>query len=184
MKCKSKDIISVRDNLSRDITKYWKIIKSENIMSQKAIDAHMGSGFDLKSLLNTIHQLAAKRIKVKLMIQAINLGIKGKDGYIDLSSTKDSIYESIFKLSELKEEFTQLSIIQQNHTLKHPTRSSKNLGEDGKPKLVEQLSNRILSTKKNKITLEINKLNETLAKFNDNAEIEVPDDEYKMYFAA
>ena len=36
MKLNSKDIIALRDKICKTKTKYWRIIKSENIMTKKA----------------------------------------------------------------------------------------------------------------------------------------------------
>ena len=36
MKLSSKDIIITRDNICKTKTKYWRIIRSENVMSKKA----------------------------------------------------------------------------------------------------------------------------------------------------
>ena len=70
-----KDIIIARDNICKTKTRYWRIIKSENVISTKAIKAGMGSGFDLNALYNKITQMADNLIKIKLMINAINSGI-------------------------------------------------------------------------------------------------------------
>jgi len=44
-------------------------------MSTKALKAGMGSGLDLKMLYNKITQMTETRIKLKLMLNAINNGI-------------------------------------------------------------------------------------------------------------
>ena len=67
MKLSSKDIIITRDNICKTKTKYWRIIRSENVMSKKAKAAGMGSGFDLNQLHNEIWQMSETLIKIKLM---------------------------------------------------------------------------------------------------------------------
>ncbi len=74
MKLNSKDIIIARDNICKTKTKYWRIIRSENVMTKKAKLAGMGSGFDLTQLYNQITQMSDTLIK--LMLNAINNGTK------------------------------------------------------------------------------------------------------------
>ena len=98
----SKDIIQLRDNICKTKSKYWKIIKSENVMTKKAKKAGMGSGFDLFSLYNQITQLSDKLIKIKLMLNAINNGITNeqvnKADYLtkQLEQREDGL-EGVFK---------------------------------------------------------------------------------------
>ena len=60
-----------RDELSKDITKYWTIIKNENIISKGTI-----RNYDLKVLLTKIQEMAEERILMKLYLQCINMGYK------------------------------------------------------------------------------------------------------------
>ena len=53
-KLNAKDIIITRTKLDNKIKNYWAIIKSENVMSKKAIAAGIGSGYDLKVIHNQI----------------------------------------------------------------------------------------------------------------------------------
>ena len=46
-KLNSSNIIIIRKNLCDKITKYWRTIRNENVMSTKAIKAGLGSGYDL-----------------------------------------------------------------------------------------------------------------------------------------
>ena len=75
MKLNSSNIINIRKNLCEKITKYWRTIRNENVMSNKAIKAGLGSGYDLKSLYNEITQMAEKRIMIKGMLMYLNMGI-------------------------------------------------------------------------------------------------------------
>lgn len=98
-KMNSMDIIIARKKLDETITKYWHIIKTENVMSLKAIKAGIGSGFDLKELYNKITQMAETRIKLKLMLNAINNGIST----FNYEEEKKKHYYTIFAACEEKE---------------------------------------------------------------------------------
>lgn len=174
----SKDIIKIRKSIDFDITKYWRIIRSENIMSEKARDAKMGSCYDLKMLLNEIHQLAAKRIKLKLMLQAINLNLKDDKGHIDFNKIgSDTNYETIFRACELKEELSQLSAI---HTLTPKMKSNKN------NKLIEIFDAATLGRMKHALIIKINKQDKMLEDFNNNTfiDMDIKKEGYSMYLAA
>ena len=75
IKLNSGNIIIIRKNLDRKINDYWRIIRSENVMSKKAKKAGLGSNYDLKALYNEITQMANKRIMIKGMLQYLNMGI-------------------------------------------------------------------------------------------------------------
>ena len=64
IKLNSGNIINIRKSLCDKITKYWRTIRNENVMSNKAIKAKIGSGYDLKALYNEITQMAEKRIYI------------------------------------------------------------------------------------------------------------------------
>ena len=102
IKFTSSNIISLRDEICKTKTRYWKIIKSENIMSNKEKKAGVGSGFDLKVLHNQILQMSEKLIKVKLMLNAINNGITK----FDYDEAKKTHYYRIFKaVDDISAEF-------------------------------------------------------------------------------
>lgn len=98
MKLTSKDIIAQRDNICKTKTKYWRIIKAENVMTKKAKAAGMGSGFDLKALHNQILQMSDKLIKIKLMLNAINNGITT----FNFEEAKKTHYYTIYLACEKK----------------------------------------------------------------------------------
>ena len=98
-KMNSKDIIIARKKLDETITKYWHIIKTENVMSNKAVNAGVGSGLDLKELYNKITQMSTTRIKLKLMLNAINNGISS----FNYEDEKKKHYYTIFAACEEKE---------------------------------------------------------------------------------
>ena len=68
---KSTDIKTKLDNLNKEITNYWHIIRTENI-----IDNGMKRHYDMKALLNVIQTNATERIQLKMDQLCINLGFK------------------------------------------------------------------------------------------------------------
>lgn len=164
MKIKSKDIITKRDNLSKEITKYWSIIRQENIMSKKEVKAGIGSGFDLKALYNTITQKANARIKTKLYLQAINMG------YTNFNEFKTNTnYENIYLLNEKKEQLVQLGMI---HTINPQYKSSK-----GKSiTITETFTKQKIDMLKKEIQLDINNLEKKITDFNNTTELEIDDE--------
>ena len=175
----SNDIISIRKRIDADINKYWRIIRSENIMSANKCKANTGSGYDLKALLNTIHQLSNKRIKLKMMLQAINLNMFNKDKHIDLSLlNKNTNFETIFLASELKEELSQLNCI---HTLK-PLAEGKTV----KHPLTETFDTKTIGRMKHALTLKINKVNKQMEDYNNKTfvDLDVDKEGLKLYIAA
>lgn len=159
MKIKSKDLINLRNTLSKDITHYWLIIRKENIMSKKQV-----RNYDLDVLLNQIKQKAEQRAKIKLFIQALNMG------YTDFAEfKKDTNFETIFALSEKNEQLVQLGQID---TLSAATKAAK--GKKTLP-VTEIFSSAKIRSLQKKTQIEINKLNKQLEKFNDTAELIIDD---------
>ena len=172
MKIKSSNIITKRDALNKEITKYWKIIRQENIMSKAAVSAGMGSGFDLKALYNSIKRKGEARVKTKLYLQALNMG------YTNFSEfKKDTNYENIYLLNEKKEEFVQLSML----NCMNPAYKSK-MGK--KIKTVETFSKEKLTALKKELTLEINALEKKIEDFNNDTELEISDIDSALLNAA
>lgn len=167
MKLKSNNIINARKNLSKDITHYWLIIRRENIMSKSAV-----RNYDLQVVMNQIFQKAEYRVKIKLALQAINMGYTNLD---DLK--KDTNYESVFTLSEKNEQFVQLGLIE---TLNSATKAAT-----GKKKLsaTEIFTSAKIRAMKKKLQLEINALTKKIEDFNNNTELTM-DDSYVSLFAA
>jgi len=56
MKSTAKNILSKRDNLSNEISKYWNIIYVENVVNR-----NYKRNYDLKALYETILDLAEQR---------------------------------------------------------------------------------------------------------------------------
>lgn len=170
MKLNSKDIIAQRNNLCKTKTKYWRIIKAENVMTKKAKAAGMGSGFDLKALHNQILQMSDKLIKIKLMLNAINNGITT----FNFEEAKKTHYYTIYLACEKKEQLAQWEEILNKHTINPSTKAKA--GIKGTGKIETFTSAKIASIKKN-LQLEINKLDADIAKFNDTTTLEITSDD-------
>ena len=146
-----------RDELSKDITKYWTIIKNENIISKETI-----RNYDLKVLLTKIQEMAEERILMKLYLQCINMGYKK---FSDLPAENN--YYTIFSLSEKQEQLFHLGKIKTIDPKLKRAKGKKNLN------ISEELTSAYISNIKNKLQIEINKLNKDLEDFNDKAELDI-----------
>lgn len=146
-----------RDELSKDITKYWTIIKNENIISKETI-----RNYDLKILLTKIQEMAEERILMKLYLQCINMGYKK---FSDLPAENN--YYTIFSLSEKQEQLFHLGKIKTIDPKIKRAKGKKNLN------ISEELTSAYISNIKNKLQIEINKLNKDLEDFNDKAELDI-----------
>ena len=154
---KSNDIINTRKRLDNDITRYWKIIKTENIVPKE-----MNRHYDIKKLLETIQKLSAERIQIKLYLQCINMGLKKLS---DLP--EDNNYKNIFLLSEKREQLVQLGYIKTIDPKLKRAKGKSNL------KVTEELTSAYIAKLKNSLQLEINKLEKDIEDFNNNLEFEV-----------
>lgn len=146
-----------RDELSKDITKYWTIIKNENIISKETI-----RNYELKVLLTKIQEMAEERILMKLYLQCINMGYKK---FSDLPAENN--YYTIFSLSEKQEQLFHLGKIKTIDPKIKRAKGKKNLN------ISEELTSAYISNIKNKLQIEINKLNKDLEDFNDKAELDI-----------
>lgn len=146
-----------RDELSKDITKYWTIIKNENIISKETI-----RNYDLKVLLTKIQEMAEERILMKLYLQCINMGYKK---FSDLLAENN--YYTIFSLSEKQEQLFHLGKIKTIDPKIKRAKGKKAL------KITEELTSAYITSLKNKLQLDINKLNKDLEDFNDKAELDI-----------
>lgn len=149
----SKYIITKRKELSNEITKYWNIIKNENVIPKGAI-----RNFDLKKLLEKIQEMADERILLKLYLQCINMGYKK---FSELPATNN--YLTIFTLCEKQEQLFHLSKIKTIDPKLKRAKGKKGLNNS------EELTSAYISTLKNKLQLEINKLNKDIEDFNESA---------------
>lgn len=165
IKLNSSNIINIRKKLDTDISKYWKIIRHENIMSTKESKAGMGSGFDLKALYNTITQLQEKRIKIKGILAYLNMGYTT----FNFEEFKKTNNYSIFAACEAKEALAQLSMI--------PTINPTEKAKKGKANMFkkETFTSAKIAALKKELQLEANKHDAALEKFNSNTSIETTD---------
>lgn len=173
----ASNILSIKKKIDIEITKYSHIIRDENVMSNKAIAAGKGSGFDLKALYNTIQQLREKRIKLKGMIQYLNMGITS----FNYEEFKKTNYYAIFSACEAKEDITLLKMIK---TLDPKTKAQK--GKKGMAQK-ETFSKEKIAQLIHDQQLEANKYDAMLEKFNTETTIEMDDnstEDFKMYMAA
>lgn len=153
----SKNIIYKRKELSNEITKYWNIIKNENIIPKGA-----KRNYDLKALLNTITEKADERIMLKLYLQCINMGYKK---FSELPVTNN--YLTIFTLSEKTEQLFHLNKIKTIDPKLKLKKGKKNLNTS------EELTFDYISKLKNKLQMEINKLTKDIEDFNDKTELDI-----------
>lgn len=153
----SKYIITRRKELSNEITKYWNIIKNENVIPTGA-----KRNFDLKALILDIQAKAEERILLKLYLQCINMGYKK---FSELPITNN--YLDIFTLSEKQEQLFHLSKIKTLDPKLKRAKGKKNLNK------TEELTSAYISSLKAKLQLEINVLNKKIEDFNNGAELNI-----------
>ncbi len=153
----SKYIITRRKELSNEITKYWNIIKNENVTPTGA-----KRNFDLKALILDIQAKAEERILLKLYLQCINMGYKK---FSELPITNN--YLDIFTLSEKQEQLFHLSKIKTLDPKLKRAKGKKNLDK------TEELTSAYISSLKAKLQLEINALNKKIEDFNNGAELSI-----------
>ena len=160
----SKNIIIARKKLDETITKYWHIIKTENVMSNKAVKMGVGSGLDLKELYNKITQMSETRIKLKLMLNAINNGIST----FDYEEEKKKHYYTIFAASEEKEKLAHWKDIIKK-TIDPKEKSRKGVKGTGKREI---FSSAKITSLINTLQLNINKLDTKIADYNNDTTID------------
>ena len=174
-KLNAATILSIKKKIDKTITDYSHIIRNENVMSKKAKTAGLGSGYDLKSLYNTIQQLRVKRVMLKGMIQYLNMGTTT----FNTEDFKKTNYFAIFSTCEAKEDITLLKMIK---TLNPETKAQK-----GKKNLssVETFSKEKIAQLIHDQQLTANKYDAMLEKFNTDTSIEIDNtDDFKEYIAA
>lgn len=163
-KMNSKDIIIARKKLDENITKYWHIIKTENVMSNKAVKMGIGSGFDLKELYNKITQMAETRIKLKLMLNAINNGISS----FNYEEEKKKHYYTIFAACEEKEKVSHWKDIIKK-TIDPKEKARKGMKGIGKREI---FSSAKITSLINTIQLNINNLDAKIEDYNNKTSID------------
>ena len=164
-KMNSKDIIIARKKLDENITKYWHIIKTENVMSNKAIKNGMGSGFDLKELYNQITQMSNTRIKLKLMLNAINNGVSS----FNYEEEKKKHYYTIFAACEEKEKVAHWKEIIKK-TIDPKEKARKGMKGTGKREI---FSSAKITSLINNLQLNINNLDAKIEDYNNKTSIDI-----------
>lgn len=154
---KANTIIEKRNKLSTDITKYWNIIKSENVVPKG-----YKRNYDLKAIISQIKEMADERILTKLYIQCINMGYTK---FTDLKTENN--YVNIFTLSEKKEQLFHMNKIRTLDTKEKRKKGKKNMDE------TEELTKQFIQKEINTLQLEINALEKSIKDFNDNAEFDI-----------
>lgn len=175
IKLNSGNIINIRKNIDEKKKKYWKIIKTTNVLSNKEVK----NGFrthDLKSLYNEITQLADKLVYVKGMLFYLNMGITT----FNKEEFKKTNNYSIFMACEMKEAIAQLKMIP---TLNEKIKATKGLKNIGKSEVFT--SAKIAALIKD-LQLKANKFDTAMEKFNNETEINITDidEDYKTLLAA
>ena len=94
-------LIVRRESLINDIKQDWKRINLYN-----DADKNFKHSFDVKAIYTQIGKKAIELVKIKVALQAINMGLKSMK---ELSNS--NVYTSIFMLSQLKEQKVKLNLI-------------------------------------------------------------------------
>lgn len=172
----SSNIINIRKKLDAEINKSWRIIRNENIMSNKDAKAGLGSGKDMKALYNYITQLAEKRIKIKGMLQCLNMGITK----FDYEEFKKSNNFAIFAACEAKEAIAQLKLIPTINPTEKAKKSKKGTGKK------EGMSSAFIASKIHTHQLEADKHDAAMEKFNNETSIDISgiSEEFENYLVA
>jgi hypothetical protein len=133
-------------------------------MSNKALKAGMGSGYDLKELYNKITQMAETRIKLKLMLNAINNGVSS----FNYEEEKKKHYYTIFAACEEKEKIAHWKDIIKK-TIDPKEKARKGLKGTGKR---EVFTSAKITQLINDIQLRINKHDANIESYNEKTTIE------------
>lgn len=164
-KIKLSTLIAKRDAVSAEISKYWNIIRTENIVKKGYT-----RNYDIKALLVRIKELADERVNLKLRILCANMKIPYKNLALDCNQI------DVFKLCEVTEYSVQLGMIKTiNPTLK-AKKGKKGLSN------TEVLTDNYLKARIKDCKLEIIELKKKMIEYNDSEEIDM--DEVPMYLAA
>lgn len=160
----SGNIINIRKNIDEKKKKYWKIIKSTNVLSKKEIKAGYRT-HDLKQLYNEITQLSEKLVYIKGMLFYLNMGITN----FNKEDFKKTNNYSIFMACEMKEAIAQLKMIP---TINDKLKASKGLKNIGKSEVFT--SAKIAALIKD-LQLKANKYDTDMETFNTNTTISIDD---------
>jgi len=165
IKLNSANIINIRKNIDITKKKYWKIIRAENVMSNKEIKNGLGSGFDLKNLYNEIMQMSEKLVYVKGMLFNLNMG----QTTFDKESFKKTNNYSIFMACEMKEAIAQLKMVPTIDPNLKAKKGLKNLGKK------ETFTSAKIAALIKDLQLKANKYDAAMEKFNSETSIDIAD---------
>lgn len=165
----SSNIITIRKELDSTITKYWHIIRAENLLNK-----NQKANYNLKELYNQITQMAQKRIKIKALLMYLNMGITT----FDYEAFKATNNYNIFAACEAKEAITQLKMIP---TLS-PTAKSKQTKSAAYKK--ETFTSAKIASLIKTLQLEANKHDAAMEEFNNNTSISTDDPSFETLLTA
>ena len=176
IKFNSSNIIKIRQNIDKKKKDYWKIIRAENVMSNKEIKAGLGSGKDIKALYNEITQLSEKLVYIKGMLAALNTG----ETTFDKNAFKKTNNYSIFMATEMKEAVAQLKMVP---TIDPATKAKK--GGASKMGKSEIFTSAKIASLIKELQLKATKYDNDMEEFNSNNEIDIASlsDDFKEYLA-
>lgn len=141
-------LINDRKQLDRDIALGWRLIRVENLMP-KGVDRST----DIKELYYKLVTLSETRLRTKLDIQCINMGLKSRSELSD-----SAVYPLIYLLSELREREVALGKI--------PTLLKTSVNGKRYAKHTNVLSQTFIKEELRKIHAEVTRILKTLSTFN------------------
>ena len=155
-------LIEKRNRLSNEISRYWDVVLTENVIKKGA-----SRNYDIKGVLNMIRSFYDQLIYVKLQIQCMNMGISIKD----LPANANVI--NIYTLSALREYYTKLDEMKKDGRTINPRVKAKY----GKKRLsvTEEVTRDFVVLKQKELNLEISSYLKNIADFNDSLSVETPD---------
>lgn len=140
------DLLNEREKLSKEITKYWGFIRTENVIKK----GHKRN-YDLKVLLTKIDELANMRMLIKLKLQCINMGIQ----FSELKLTANVI--NVFMMSELQQQLVQLGLVKTIDPKKKNTKEGKR-----KLRVTEELTSDFIAKRKEALELKHNEISKKM----------------------
>lgn len=125
----ASELIEEREIAIADIKKYWGIIASENILPKDA-----KPNFNVKEVYKKVSETELNLIKLKMAIQAINMGLSSMD-----EMKKDNLYFQIYFLQQLKERKIKLEKLKTNPQAGHNVALTKDFVKDELTKVIKSI---------------------------------------------
>lgn len=154
----SKFINSKRSDLDKEIKNLWNILKQENMIEKGQI-----RNYDMKSVFAKIKNLAHERTKYKMYSLIVNLGFKTKPDF--KKAAPNTIYDTIYELSELQEIIVKLDSIPVFDPL-YKSKKGKAITK------TEEITSYFVKKEKNLLQIQVNALKKKLDEFNETATLE------------